>query len=85
MDRDIVNGGRHYPPWNGRHVNVLGVEEQTAKSVAGLMFAVITLPLIAGGGLALAATGEDIREIYDMARAHKFHLRLEHKKKAETP
>jgi hypothetical protein len=21
------NGGRHYPPWNGRHVNVLGLEE----------------------------------------------------------
>ena len=23
----ITNGGRHYPPWNGRHVNVLGLEE----------------------------------------------------------
>ncbi len=21
------NGGRHYPPWNGRHINVLGLEE----------------------------------------------------------
>lgn len=24
------NGGRHYPPWNGRHVDVLGVEEVTS-------------------------------------------------------
>jgi hypothetical protein len=26
----ISNGGRRYPPWNGRHVNVLGVEDVTA-------------------------------------------------------
>ena len=26
----ISNGGRHYPPWNGRHVNVLGIEDVTA-------------------------------------------------------
>jgi hypothetical protein len=24
------NGGRHYPPWNGRHTNVLGMEDVTA-------------------------------------------------------
>lgn len=24
------NGGRHYAPWNGRHVNVLGIEDVTA-------------------------------------------------------
>ncbi len=30
------NGGRHYPPWNGRHVNVLGVEEVTAFFHLGL-------------------------------------------------
>lgn len=23
----ISNGGRHYPPWNGRHVNVMGLED----------------------------------------------------------
>jgi hypothetical protein len=23
------NGGRHYPPWNGRHVNVMGLEDIT--------------------------------------------------------
>ena len=25
----MSNGGRHYPPWNGRHVNVMGVEDIT--------------------------------------------------------
>lgn len=53
--------------------NVLGVEEQTAKSVAGLMFFVITAPLLAGGTFALALTGSDLREVYDLARAHRKH------------
>jgi hypothetical protein len=26
----ISNGGRHYAPWNGRHVNVMGIEETTS-------------------------------------------------------
>ncbi|MEO6873338.1 MAG: hypothetical protein ABI222_00810 [Opitutaceae bacterium] len=30
------NGGRHYSPWNGRHLNVLGVEEVTAYFHLGL-------------------------------------------------
>jgi len=30
------NGGRHYPPWNGRHVNVLGVEDTTSYFHLGL-------------------------------------------------
>jgi hypothetical protein len=30
------NGGRHYPPWNGRHINVLGVEDMTGFFHAGL-------------------------------------------------
>jgi len=30
------NGGRHYAPWNGRHVDVLGVEELTSFFFAGL-------------------------------------------------
>lgn len=32
----ISNGGRHYPPWNGRHVNVLGLEEVTSHFHYGL-------------------------------------------------
>jgi hypothetical protein len=30
------NGGRHFAPWNGRHINVLGVEDVTAFFHAGL-------------------------------------------------
>ncbi len=32
----ISNGGRHYPPWNGRHINVMGIEEVTAYFHLGL-------------------------------------------------
>ena len=30
------NGGRHYGPWNGRHVTVMGLEEVTANFHYGL-------------------------------------------------
>lgn len=32
----ISNGGRHYEPWNGRHVNTMGLEEITAFFHEGL-------------------------------------------------
>ena len=32
----MSNGGRYYAPWNGRHVNVLGVEDITGFFHAGL-------------------------------------------------
>jgi hypothetical protein len=32
----ISNGGRHYPPWNGRHVSVMGLEEVTSYFHLGL-------------------------------------------------
>ncbi len=32
----LSNGGRHYPPWSGRHVNVLGLEEVTSYFHQGL-------------------------------------------------
>ena len=32
----LSNGGRHYPPWNGRHVNVMGLEEVTSYFHFGL-------------------------------------------------
>jgi len=32
----ISNGGRHYPPWNSRHVNVMGLEEVTSYFHFGL-------------------------------------------------
>lgn len=32
----ISNGGRHYPPWSGRHINVMGLEEVTSYFHLGL-------------------------------------------------
>lgn len=32
----ISNGGRHYAPWSGRHVNVMGMEELTSYFHYGL-------------------------------------------------
>ena len=32
----ISNGGRHYPPWSSRHVNVMGLEEVTSFFHLGL-------------------------------------------------
>jgi hypothetical protein len=32
----ISNGGRHYPPWNGRHVDTMGLEEVTSYFHTGL-------------------------------------------------
>jgi hypothetical protein len=32
----LSNGGRHYPPWNGRHINVLGIEDVTSFFHYGL-------------------------------------------------
>lgn len=32
----ISNGGRHYPPWSGRHTGVMGLEEVTAYFHLGL-------------------------------------------------
>ena len=32
----ISNGGRHYPPWSGRHVNVMGLEDVTSYFHLGL-------------------------------------------------
>jgi hypothetical protein len=41
----ISNGGRHYPPWSGRHVNVMGLEEVTANFHYGLSESVAPNPL----------------------------------------
>lgn len=43
------NGGRHYPPWNGRHRRVLGVEEVTAYFHFGLADSAEANPLAAAG------------------------------------
>jgi len=43
------NGGRHYAPWNGRHVNVLGLEEVTSYFHLGLAESVRANPLSKAG------------------------------------
>jgi hypothetical protein len=45
----LSNGGRHYPPWNGRHVNVLGLEEVTSYFHYGLAESVKKNPLTTVG------------------------------------
>ena len=45
----ISNGGRHYPPWNGRHVNVMGLEEVTSYFHSGLAESVEPNPLSVRG------------------------------------
>ena len=45
----LSNGGRHYAPWNGRHVNVLGLEEVTAYFHYGLAESAKKNPLSAVG------------------------------------
>ncbi len=41
----LSNGGRHYPPWNGRHVSVMGLEEVTSCFHLGLAEAVRQNPV----------------------------------------
>jgi hypothetical protein len=45
----ISNGGRHYPPWNGRHINVMGLEDVTSYFHFGLAESVRRNPLSAKG------------------------------------
>ncbi|WP_421724830.1 hypothetical protein [Bauldia sp.] len=43
------NGGRFYPPWNSRHLGVLGVEEGRAYSAYGHKASIEPNPLSEGG------------------------------------
>jgi hypothetical protein len=43
------NGGRFYPPWNGRHRHVLGVEDACAYSLFGHKASISPNPLSAAG------------------------------------
>jgi hypothetical protein len=45
----LSNGGRRYPPWSGRHVNVLGLEEVTSYFHLGLPASARPNPLSARG------------------------------------
>jgi hypothetical protein len=41
----MSNGGRHYPPWNGEHTRVLGIEDVTAYFHRGLAESAAPNPL----------------------------------------
>ncbi len=43
------NGGRHYPPWNGRHRRVLGIEEVTSYFHCGLVESTASNPVSKAG------------------------------------
>ena len=45
----ISNGGRHYPPWSGRHVNVMGLEEVCSYFHFGLAESAKSNPLSVKG------------------------------------
>ncbi len=45
----LSNGGRHYAPWNGRHVNVLGLEEVCGYFHLGLAESARRNPLSSRG------------------------------------
>ena len=45
----ISNGGRHYPPWSGRHLGVMGIEDVTAYFHCGLAQSAATNPLAEKG------------------------------------
>ncbi|HVM49705.1 MAG TPA: hypothetical protein VMU04_16885 [Candidatus Acidoferrum sp.] len=45
----ISNGGRHYPPWNGRHVDVMGLEEVCSNFHLGLAESAQANPISAKG------------------------------------
>jgi hypothetical protein len=41
----LSNGGRHYPPWSGRHTGVMGIEDVTSYFHYGLAESVRSNPL----------------------------------------
>ena len=43
------NGGRDYPPWNGRHVGVLGIEEGCSNTSPGHSVSIAPNPLSDAG------------------------------------
>jgi hypothetical protein len=45
----LSNGGRHYPPWNSRHVNIMGLEEVTSYFHLGLAESARKNPISAMG------------------------------------
>jgi hypothetical protein len=61
------NGGRDYPPWNGRHLGVLGVEDGCTYSLHGHAASIADNPLAREGvptAITLDPDGEvDVRHV----------------------
>lgn len=51
-------------------LTLLGVDRQTAKGLSGVMFFVITVPLLIAGCVAVFLTGFKLRELQKRARSH---------------
>ena len=45
----ISNAGRHYAPWSGRHINVMGIEDVTANFHRGLAESAAANPISRSG------------------------------------
>ncbi|MBI3683452.1 MAG: flippase-like domain-containing protein [Acidobacteria bacterium] len=58
-------------------LTMLGVDRQVAKGLSGVMFFVITVPLLVAGCVAVALTGVKIRHLHQKARHHLQNRQLE--------
>lgn len=76
----LSNGGRHYAPWNGRHVNVLGLEDVTSYFHFGLAESAAKNPVSAEGFPTVLQLDEntslDVNYIMGVARIPKSFTRV---------
>ena len=61
------NGGRLYPPWNGRHRNVLGIEDVTSYFHLGREASVVDNPATAAGQTTALPGDLDVRTLWGVA------------------
>ena len=77
----ISNGGRHYDPWNGRHVNVMGLEDVTAYFHFGLDESAKRNPISSKGYPTVLRLNEkkalDVNYIMGVARIPKTFSRVQ--------
>ncbi len=72
----LSNGGRHYPPWNGRSVGVLSLEEVSAYFHYGLAESVAKNPLADSGIGFLMRQSADARAELQMERRGLYYVRV---------
>jgi hypothetical protein len=77
----ISNMGRYYPPWNGRHLNVMGLEEVTSYFHYGLAESAVENPIsVAGHPTSVRLREEeelDVRYVMGVAAAEPGFGRVE--------